>query len=367
MSALREEVHPGARAALLYEPREDRSVICNLCAHRCLIKPGLRGICGVRENRDGSLVTLVFDRVISTEIDPIEKKPFFHFLPGSLAYSIATVGCNFHCLFCQNWEISQWPRERAAPFPGELLLPAEIVSRALATGCETIAYTYTEPTIFFELALETSRLAVAAGLRNVFVTNGYMTREALHLIAPVLHGANVDLKSFSDRYYRKVCGATLAPVLETIRGMREVGVWVEVTTLLVPGMNDSDEEIGSLTKWLASVDRDIPWHVSAFYPAYKMAHLPPTPARTLHRAARIGREAGLHYVYTGNIPNELWESTACPQCNRWLVRRRGFAVLEKFMGSDGRCPVCKTVIAGIWNANSYSPQSSMSTTHFTQQ
>jgi pyruvate formate lyase activating enzyme len=207
--------------ALLWEREPDGSVICHLCAHRCRIRPGLRGICGVRENRDGTLVSLVTDRIVSSGVDPIEKKPFFHLLPGSLAYSIATAGCNFHCLFCQNWEIAQWPREHGGPLPGRRAAPAEIVEAARRARCASIAYTYTEPTIFFELALETSRLAVEAGLKNVFVTNGYMTRDALALAAPVLHGANVDLKSFSDRYYRKVCGATLAPVLDTIRGMRD--------------------------------------------------------------------------------------------------------------------------------------------------
>lgn len=341
------DTEASAHEALLYERQPDGSVICHLCAHRCRIRPGLRGICGVRENRDGSLVTLVYDRVISVNVEPIEKKPFFHFLPGSLSYSIATVGCNFHCRFCQNYLISQWPRERLGPIPGEPMTPAEIVQEALATGSRSIAYTYTEPTIFFELALETSRLAAEVGLKNLFVTSGYMTREALQLIAPVLHGANVDLKSFSDRYYRKVCGATLAPVLETIKGLRELGVWVEITTLVIPGLNDSDEELTALTEWLTSVDRDIPWHVSAFYPAYKMADVPPTPLWTLNRAALIGKKAGLRYVYTGNIPGSGWEDTTCTGCGRRLLQRRGFALWDNVL-VDGRCPVCDAAIAGVW-------------------
>ena len=338
---------PPATEALLWERQEDGSVVCHLCAHRCHVRPGLRGICGVRQNVDGTLVTLVADRVVAADVDPIEKKPFFHFLPGSLAYSIATVGCSFHCRFCQNWAIAQWPRERSGPMPGERASPRAMVAAARALGCATIAYTYTEPTIFFELALATGRLAVEAGLRNVFVTNGYMTAEALALIAPVLHGANVDLKSFSDRYYRKVCGATLAPVLETIRRMRERSIWVEVTTLVIPGRNDSDEELGALARWLASVDRDMPWHVSAFYPTYKMTDVPPTPVETLHRAAHIGRDAGLRYVYSGNVPGDPLENTACPDCGRWLLRRRGFRVTENRL-EDGRCPVCKKAIAGVW-------------------
>lgn len=324
-------------------------MVCHLCAHRCVIRPGLRGICGVRENRDGTLVTLVADRVVSVDVDPIEKKPFFHVLPGSQALSLATVGCNFRCQFCQNWPLSQWPRLGSGPVPGESISPAELVARARTAACASIAYTYTEPTVFFELALETGRLAAAAGLANLFVTNGYMTREALELIAPVLHAANVDLKSFSDRYYRRVCGATLEPVLATIRAMRELGIWVEVTTLLVPGHNDTDEELRALTRWLASVDPDMPWHVSAFFPAYRMTHVPPTPAATLHRAARLGRRAGLRYVYTGNVPGDPWESTACPRCGRWLVRRRGFAVLEVSLAA-GACPACSLPIPGLWSA-----------------
>ncbi len=337
-----------ALEALLYEREPGGTVVCQLCAHRCRIRPGLRGICGVRENRDGTLLTLVADRVVSADVDPIEKKPFFHFLPGSLAYSIATAGCNLHCLFCQNWQISQWPRERGGPLPGDVMAPADIVRAARGAGCASIAYTYTEPTVFFELALGTSRMAAEAGLRNVFVTNGYMTREALALIAPVLDGANVDLKSFSDRCYRKVCGATLPRVLDTIRGMRELGTWVEVTTLLIPGRNDSDQELTALAGWLASVDRDMPWHVSAFFPAYKMTDAPPTPASTLHRAARIGRDAGLGYVYTGNVPGDPWESTSCPRCARWLLRREGFRILENSL-VDGRCPTCRLPIAGVWS------------------
>lgn len=337
-----------AREALLYERRPDGTVVCALCAHRCTIRPGLRGICGVRENRQGRLVSLVRDRVITAEIDPIEKKPFFHFLPGTRAYSIATVGCNFHCLFCQNWAISQWPRERRRAIPGEHLTPEDIVTAARRSGSTTIAYTYTEPTIFFELAAACSRRAAEAGIRNVFVTNGYMTREALGYIAPVLHGANVDLKSFSDTFYRRVCGATLRPVLETIQAMRALGVWVEVTTLLIPGKNDSDQELDALARWLVTVDRDMPWHVSAFYPAYKMSDASPTPTATLHRAAAIGKSAGLRYVYTGNVPGDPWESTGCPGCGRGLIRRSGYRVLENRL-VEGRCPDCAMAIAGVWN------------------
>lgn len=335
------------REAMLYTREAEGTVICQLCAHRCVIRPGRRGICGVRENRQGTLMTLVADRVVALDIEPIEKKPFFHFLPGSLAYSVATVGCNFHCLFCQNWEISQWPHDHSGPALGTPAAPRDIVRDALASHCAAIAYTYTEPTVFFELALETSRIAAAAGLKNIFVTNGYMTAEALDLIAPVLHAANVDLKSFSDRYYRKICGATLTPVLETIRRMRERSIWVEVTTLVVPERNDSDAELQALARWLASLDRDIPWHVSAFYPAYKMLDVPPTPMPTLLRAARIGHEAGLRFIYIGNVPGDEWADTMCPHCGRRLVRRRGFTILNQSI-EDGCCAACHASIPGVW-------------------
>jgi pyruvate formate lyase activating enzyme len=336
-----------AAEALLWEPVDGGVVVCRLCAHRCRIRPGLRGICGVRENRDGRLLTLVRDRVVSASVDPIEKKPFFHVRPGSRAYSIATAGCNFHCLFCQNWAISQWPREHAEGLPGEPFAPAAIVAAARASGCESLAYTYTEPTIFFELALETSRLAAAAGLRNLFVTNGYMTPEALALLAPVLHGANVDLKSFSDRYYRRVCGATLPPVLDTIRELRRRGVWVEVTTLLVTGHNDAPAELAALARFLASVDPDMPWHVSAFHPAYRMLEVPPTPAATVRHALELGRDAGLRYVYAGNLPGDPSESTRCPECGERLIHRSGFVVRENRV-TGGRCPACGARIAGVW-------------------
>jgi pyruvate formate lyase activating enzyme len=336
-----------AREALLWDRRVDGSVLCRLCAHECVIRAGLRGICGVRENRDGTLVTLVADRLAAIDVDPIEKKPFFHFLPGSTAYSVATAGCNLRCRFCQNWQISQWPRERAEPPPGLVTTPRDIVAGALSRRCRTVAYTYTEPTVFFELALETAPLAADAGLRNVFVTNGYMTAEALAMIAPVLDGANVDLKSFSDRFYRRICGATLSPVLDTIRRMRDRAIWVEVTTLLVPGCNDSDEELRKLAGWLADLDREIPWHVSAFAPAYRMLDVPPTSISSLYRAARIGREAGLRHVYTGNVTLPGMEDTACQACGTWLVRRRRFAVIDNRV-THGRCPVCAEAVAGVW-------------------
>jgi pyruvate formate lyase activating enzyme len=329
----------------LWKPwRGGPTVHCYLCAHHCRVAPGDRGLCGVRENRDGVLYTLVYGCPVSTAVDPIEKKPLFHFMPGTLAYSMATVGCNFTCAFCQNAEISQMPRDQARVV-GTRLSPQEIVDGALETGCASIAYTYTEPTIFYEYARDCARLASASGLKNIFVTNGYMTRETLADIDGDLHAANVDLKSFSDDFYRSLVGARLKPVLDSIRRLWEMGVWVEVTTLLIPGANDSPDELRALAGFLASVSTDIPWHVSRFYPSYRMLDTPPTSVKAIETALRLGREAGLRYVYGGNIAGHSSESTACPSCGAVLIERSGFRVARNEV-RDGRCPACDTQIAG---------------------
>jgi len=335
------------KEAVLYEKVEGGSVVCNLCAHRCLIRPGRIGICGVRENIDGVLYTLVYNRVISASIDPIEKKPLFHMLPGTSSFSIATVGCNFHCRFCQNWEISQFPKARAGFIPGRRISPGKIVREALTSRSSTIAYTYTEPTVFFELAYDTARLAASKGLKNIFVTNGYMTAEALHRIKPYLHAANVDLKGFDDRRHRRICGAKLQPVLDTIRLMKALGIWIEVTTLVIPGHNDSDQELAQIASFVKGVGADIPWHLSAFYPAYKMLEVAPTDRETLERAWRIGKEAGLRYVYCGNLPGNIHEGTDCYQCGKRIIQRRGFTV-QKMALQDGCCSYCGAPIDGVW-------------------
>ena len=320
---------------------------CNLCAHRCLIPEGRRGVCMVRENRGGTLYSLVHGRIVSQALDPIEKKPLFHFLPGAPALSIATVGCNFRCDFCQNWEISQYPREHGGAVLGERVTPEELVAQAKSAGAPIIAYTYTEPTVFFELAYETARLAAREGIRNVFVSNGYLTEEAAREIAPYLHGINIDLKSFSDEFYRRHCGATLQPVLDTIERMVGLGVWVEVTTLVIPGWNDSSQELAWLAEFLSGVSPNIPWHISRFIPAWRVTDRPPTPVSTLRRARRIGLEAGLKYVYLGNVPGE-GEDTHCPNCGETLIRRHGFYILQNRL-REGRCPSCGTEIPGVWS------------------
>lgn len=331
------------RASLWVEWRGGPSVRCFLCAHHCVITPGERGLCGVRENRDGVLYTLVYGRPVSVAVDPIEKKPLFHFLPGSMSLSLATVGCNFSCLFCQNADISQMPKEQKR-LSGRFVSPGEVVQAALESGCLSISYTYTEPTVFYEYARECAELATAAGLKNVFVTNGFMTAAALRDIDGRLHAANVDLKSFSDDFYRTVVGGRLKPVLDSIKRMWAMGVWVEVTTLLIPGMNDSRDELRALASFLASISPDIPWHVSRFYPAYRLRHVSPTPVTAIEEAVSIGREEGLYYVYGGNVPGHFSESTRCPQCGEVVLERQGFQLVRNTLRRR-HCPRCDREIA----------------------
>ncbi len=335
------------KEALLYRPLPNGDVRCELCPHSCVIRPDRRGICGVRENRDGTLFSLVYGRAIAVHVDPIEKKPLFHVHPGSLAFSVATVGCNLKCDFCQNADISQLPSDEGVSIPGRSLQPDELVRLALRERCRTIAYTYTEPTVFFEYALDTAAAAREQGLLNAFVTNGYMSRAAVDRIRPYLDACNVDLKSFSDGFYRRLTGGHLAPVLENLEHLKGAGVWVEVTTLLVPGFNDSDEELAALAGFLAGkLGPDTPWHVSRFFPHHRMAAVPPTPIHRLRRAAALGRDAGLRYIYIGNAPGEAGENTLCPACGETLVRRVGFRVVSNLL-RDGLCPACKLTVPGI--------------------
>jgi pyruvate formate lyase activating enzyme len=334
------------RAELWEAWRGGPQVHCYLCAHHCRIGPGGLGKCGVRENQDGVLYTLVYGCPISTVVDPIEKKPLFHFLPGTSTYSLATVGCNFTCSFCQNADISQMPADQGRII-GHPMTPEEIIAGALMTGCRSISYTYTEPTIFYEYARDCARLASQAGLKNVFVTNGFMTKQMLADIDGDLHAANVDLKSFSDEFYRAQAGARLKPVLDSIRRLYEMGVWLEVTTLLIPGLNDRDHELRSLAAFLAEVSPDIPWHVSRFHPTYRLLAAPPTPVSTVERAVRIGQEAGLRYVYGGNVPGHASETTSCPGCGTRVIERAGNC-LTSDRSLTGCCPSCGRDIAGCF-------------------
>ena len=339
--------------ALLYEKLEDQRVRCNLCAHRCVIQPGRKGICLVRENQDGVLITLTYGIPLSQAIDPIEKKPLFHFHPGSTAFSIATAGCNFRCAFCQNADISQMPRNRGQIL-GRQATAEEIVRAAQRGGTQSIAYTYTEPTIFFEYSYDIARLAHEVGIASVYVTNGYMTREMLELFQglgnshePWLDAANVDLKAFRDDTYQKVCGARLQPVLDSLKNLKELGVWVEVTTLVVPDLNDSAGELGDIARFIArELGVETPWHVSRFHPDYRMYDRSATPQTSLARAHDLGKQAGLRYVYVGNLPGARLEDTYCPNCKQAVIKRWGFQVRSRHI-RDGKCIYCGTIIDGV--------------------
>lgn len=332
--------------ALFYEKAADRQVCCKLCRFQCTIKDGRRGHCNVRENRGGTLYSLVYGKVIAEHVDPIEKKPLFHLLPGSRTFSVATEGCNFRCRHCQNYSIAQVGSD--TPVHGTQRTPAGIVQSALDSGCRSIAYTYTEPTIFYEFAFDTARLASEAGLHNIFVTNGYINQEPLAKIAPYLAAANIDLKGFSETFYRDIVGAKLSEVLASIVAYKQLGIWLEITTLIIPELNDNDAELRGIADFIASnLGTDTPWHVSQFYPTYRLTDRQRTPAATLRRARDIGTAAGLHFVYEGNIPGEGGENTACPDCGEIIVQRNGFRVMSNGL-QDGCCPSCGGKIAGIW-------------------
>ncbi len=332
--------------AILWRKGKGGRVLCDLCAHRCSILPDNSGVCKVRLNRGGELLTAVHNRLIAANPDPIEKKPLFHFLPGTVSYSIATLGCNFRCDFCQNWRISQYARNHEG-MPGSFTTPAEVLRAARRSGAGSIAYTYTEPTIFFETCVEVGELAREAGLKNIFVTNGYLTPEAVKRAGSFLDAANVDLKGFDDSHYRKTCGATLKGVLEGIEALAAQGVWLEITTLVVPGYNDSETELKQVASHIAALNPSIPWHLSRFYPNYRMEKAVPTPLATLERAWELGREAGLKYVYLGNVPGHASENTLCPNCGTIVIGRRGYCLAALGL-RDGRCPECGTPIAGVF-------------------
>lgn len=334
------------KEAMVYERLEDRDVKCHLCAHNCLIHNDKRGICAVRENRDGTLYSLVYGKVISMNIDPIEKKPLFNFLPGSTSLSIATAGCNLRCKHCQNYELSQYPREHKPSIPGSNKSPEDIVNAALKNNCESISYTYTEPTIYFEFAYDCAKLAHEKGIKNVFVSNGYTGPEATRLIAPYLDANNIDLKG-SDKFYREICGARLSPVKETIKLMKELGVWVEVTTLIIPDLNDSEKDLTDIAEFIKSIDPSIPWHVSQFYPTYLLFDKPRTPVEKLKQAVDIGYKVGLKYIYEGNVPGKGGENTYCPVCRDILIKRFGYSILKNSI-RDSRCPECNSIIEGVW-------------------
>lgn len=336
----------GASPATLWKTLPDGRVACALCAHRCEIAPGHEGVCKVRSNEGGALVTRA-TRIVAQAVDPIEKKPFYHFLPGSMSFSLAAAGCNFRCDFCQNWSMSQAPRRPYPASPGHEVEPEAVVRLAKEAGCATLAFTYTEPTIFFELAKAVGTLGRAAGLKNLFVTNGFLTPEAVEAAKEFLDAANVDLKCFREDTYRRVCGGTLKGVQAGLEALLEAGMWVEVTTLVVPGVNDGEAELRGIAQYLVGLSQDLPWHLSRFHPDYRRTEGVPTPVATLERAWELGREAGLRYVYLGNCQGHPSESTRCPTCDTIVAQRAGFRLPEVRL-VQGACPSCSGRIAGRW-------------------
>lgn len=333
------------KEAGFYEKIDDNKVRCVLCPHLCIISDGKKGVCGVRENRDGRLYSLVYGRIIAAHVDPVEKKPLFHFQPGSRTFSIATPGCNFKCSFCQNWQISQITEEIERT---EEVSPEEVVRGAIRTGSSSISYTYTEPTIFFEFARDTGKIAREKGLKNIFVTNGYITKEGLEASLEFLDAANVDLKSFRDEFYKKFCRGKLSPVLDAIKWMKEKGIWIELTTLIIPGENDGEGELRDIAVFIKKELGDsVPWHVSRFHPDYKLLSHESTPPSTLFKAYEIGKKEGLKYVYVGNLPGSKGENTYCPSCGKIVIGRWGFTITE-YRIKEERCQHCGQKIDGIF-------------------
>jgi pyruvate formate lyase activating enzyme len=339
-------------AGELTDALPDHSIRCFACGHRCLIREGRRGICQVRFNRGGEL-RIPWGYVAALNADPVEKKPFYHLLPGSIALTFGMLGCDFHCGYCQNWLTSQVLRDPAADESisfVQRISPEQIVEAAQRAGAKVLASSYNEPLITSEWAVAIFRLAMHAGMKCVYVSNGNATPEVLEYLQPNLTGMKIDLKSMQDKNYRKL-GGVLKNVLDTIKRVKELGLWLEVVTLVVPGFNDSNAELWEAARFLSGVSADIPWHVTAFHSDYKMNDTDDTPARTLLRAAEIGREAGLHYVYAGNLPGRVdeYETTFCPKCNSALVKRTGYLILEVTVTPQGTCPQCGTTIAGVWS------------------
>lgn len=324
--------------AMLYEKLEAGKVQCGLCAHRCKISPGKRGFCGVRENREGHLYSLIYSTVSSEAVDPIEKKPLYHFYPGAYVYSVGTIGCNFRCKHCQNWSISQATLENSYTCD---ISPEDLIKRATMSGSRAIAWTYNEPTIWYEYTYESAKLAKEAGLATVYVTNGYMTPEALRHIAPWLDAVNIDIKAFTEKFYKEIASASLAPVLESAVLAKDLGIHVEITTLLIPEHNDSPDELRELSKWVyKNLGPDTPLHFTRFYPQYRMQNLYPTPVETLAVAHKIAREEGMRYVYVGNVEGRDFNSTFCPKCGKLLISRDYFSIGKYEITPEKTCPKC---------------------------
>lgn len=354
MTVITEELDEMTIEGALYERLPENALRCYACAHRCLIKENRRGICKVRFNREGTL-RVPWGYVAGLQSDPVEKKPFYHLLPGSDALTFGMLGCDFHCDYCQNWQTSQVSRDPAADRSVgyvQKVLPEQMVDIAQKAGARVVASSYNEPLITSEWSVAIFKKAREAGLDCVYVSNGNATPEVLNYLRPYLTGYKIDLKTMQDRHYRKL-GGVLKHVLDSIKLAHQLGLWVEIVTLVVPGFNDSTDELMEAGRFIASVSKEIPWHVTAFHPDYKMTGPSPTSTSTIIRAAEIGREAGLNYTYAGNIPGrvEAYENTHCPNCQARLIRRQGFTLLEYKINSAGACPECGEKIPGVWHEN----------------
>ncbi len=337
---------PPKTEARYWQSLPDRKIKCTLCPWQCVVSEGRRGCCEVRQNQDGVYYSLVYGQIATHHIDPIEKKPLYHFLPASQAFSIATAGCNVDCKFCQNWELAQ---RRPEDLPGVSFSPKELVRYAKQSGSTSIAYTYNEPTIFTEYMIDVAEQSKDEGIRNVVISNGFINSEPLKDLCRVIDAYKVDLKAFTESYYRDIVGGQLRPVLETLLTLREENVWTEIVYLLVPSMNDSDDELTALSKWIYNeLGPDVPIHFSRFYPKYKMRNLPPTPVKTIEKARNIALDAGLDYVYMGNVPGHEGENTLCPNCHKVIVQRVGYRIYKNQI-DQGQCRHCQTKIAGIWS------------------
>jgi pyruvate formate lyase activating enzyme len=333
------------KEALYYKIIEGKTLQCELCPRRCLLADGQKGFCRARKNIGGKLYALTYGEPVALHVDPIEKKPLAHVYPGSKSFSIATAGCNLRCKFCQNWEISQLDAEKVKT---KFVPPEEIVRMAKKTGCRTIAFTYTEPVIFYEYMLDIAKIAVQENVDCVMHSAGYVNEKPLRQIAKYIKAANIDLKGFSDKYYESFCEGDLETVLKTLKILKEEGVWIEITTLLVPEANDTVEELTKLCRWIHdNLGPDTPIHFSRFFPMYRLTDLSPTPLSSLKRAEEIAKKSGLNFVYIGNVPQHIGEDTFCPNCNKLLIKRIGYTILENKI-ENGRCPFCNTPIAGVW-------------------
>ena len=338
-----------------FEAGKKKTIRCLACFHHCLLSENQRGICGVRFNKKGRLELVVWGKAVGLHSDPIEKKPLFHFLPGTKALSFGTLGCNFACLFCQNWFQSQSAKKISPAQLDQLIKqtsqdysPEALVALAQKLGCPTIAYTYNEPTVFLEYALATMKLAKKKGLKNVWVSNGFISSQGFTAIKDYLDAINIDLKSFNPEFYRRLCSARLEPVLENIARFYQAGIWLEVTTLVIPGENDSVAELKKIAQFLVKISPDLPWHLTAFHPDYQLLHKPVTSKEKLIEAWQIGKEAGLHYVYLGNLRDVERSSTYCPDCGQLLIRRDGLQLVEVVGLVKNRCRFCQKKIAGVW-------------------